>query len=180
MNKKVSPRSDIPNRDDFYMGMAFWAASKSKDPATQIGAMLIALDNRPLGWGYNGPPKQFSDYHINWDRPDKYDYMDHAEENAIDYAMGHGSLEGATMYVTAKPCKRCMRKMVKNGIKRVVYFPLDKSWDEKSMFNSQETGAKVEEIAKAAIVSVQLVEYSGNLNWMRDRIKQMDCLGVFD
>ena len=41
---------EVPERDEFYLGMAFWAASKSKDPNTQCGAFIIGKDNSPIGW----------------------------------------------------------------------------------------------------------------------------------
>lgn len=181
MTKKVGPR-EVPKRDDFYMAMAFWAAAKSKDPSTQIGAFIISSDNVPQGWGYNGPPKAFNDSDINWARVDdtttglsKYDYMDHAEENAIDYSRG--SLSGSTIYITAKPCKRCIKKIIKNGIRRVVYFK-SPILDPNSMFADKTEFSKTDELASKA--HIQLVEFNGNLNWMRDRMKFMETMGVFD
>ena len=95
--------------------MALWAASFSKDPDTQVGAFIIDSSNRPLGWGYNGPPSSIKDEDINWERPHKYDYVEHAEENAIDFSrLGFQTLDGSTLYVTARPCKKCMLKIVKN------------------------------------------------------------------
>jgi len=173
MTKKVPPR-EVPPRDDFYMGMAFWAAAKSKDPKTQIGAIIVSSDNRPCGWGYNGPPQQFPDHAINWDRPDKYDYIEHAEENAIDHSTF--DLNGATIYVTGKPCIRCMRKIVKFGLNRVVYFTI-KASESSSMFANEADLQKTEEIARLG--QVQIVPYQGNLNWMRDRLKFMEENGVF-
>lgn len=174
MTKKVSPRQ-VPNRDDFYMGMAFWAAAKSKDPKTQIGALIVSSENIPMGWGYNGPPRQMNDAALNWDRPEKYDFILHAEENAIQHSSGY--LDGATIYVTGKPCKKCILKIVAHGIKRVVYYDLQKQADNSSMFANDADLQKTEEIANAG--AVQMVKFGGNLNWMRDRIKLMETSGVF-
>lgn len=171
---KIPPR-EVPQRDDFYMGMAFWAAAKSKDPNTQVGAFIIDFENVPLGWGYNGPPRQIQDNLISWERPGKYDFICHAEENAIDYARG--SLENATIYVTAQPCTRCMLRIVKEGIKKAVYYPMSRKADSASSLTSEEIHKKTEEIARLG--GVQLVEFYGNLNWMRDRMKWMEAMGVF-
>lgn len=171
--KKVPPRP-TPLREDFYMAMAFWMASKSKDPRTQVGALIIGEDNAPLSWGYNGPPKQVNDADINWDRPEKYDWILHAEDNAIDYA--NNSIAGSTLYVTCKPCKRCMLRMVREGIKKVVFYPAVPE-DENSILAIESDMQKTEEIAKKGGVS--LVEYKGNLNWMRDRMKWMENKGLF-
>lgn len=171
--KSVPPRA-VPSKDDKYMGLAFWAASFSKDPNTQMGAVIVSSDNRPLGWGYNGPPRNILDSQINWGRPDKYDWIIHAEDNAIDHSMG--SLHNSTLYVTGKPCKKCMLKIVSSGIKNVVFFPFN-SIDPKSMFSTGEVGDRTDEIARLG--SVYMREFSGNLNWMRDRMTAMAKQGVF-
>ncbi len=175
MVNKVPPRN-VPARDDFYMGMAFWAASKSKDPHTQVGAFVIDTENSPLGWGYNGPPRCIQDNLINWDRPYKYDFICHAEENAIDYARGQ--LKDATIYVTAKPCVRCALKIVKHELARIVYYPMSKKSDSSSSLANEEIHKKTEEITQLG--GVGLEEFFGNLNWMRDRMKWMELMGVFD
>ena len=175
--KMKKPRA-VPSRDEKYMAMAMWAASFSKDPDTQVGAFIIDSSNRPLGWGYNGPPSSIRDEDINWERPYKYDYVEHAEENAIDFSrLGFQTLDGSILYVTARPCKKCMLKIVKNKINKVVFFPY-KSKDPKSSLNSHDSIQKVQEIAKKGNVDLQ--EFEGNLNWIRDRVSQMELLGVFE
>lgn len=167
------PRETQP-RDDRYMGLAFIHASFSKDPNTQMGSVIVSQDNRILGTGYNGPPSNFNDNAINWERPDKYDYIIHAEENAIDYSTE--SLVGATLYVTGKPCNKCMLKIGKHKIKRVLYYN-HKPTDPSSMFATDLEFKKTEEIAKAG--GVFLMEYKGNLNWMRDYLKVLESVGIF-
>lgn len=158
----------VPDRDSFYLGMAFWAASRSKDPNTQCGAFIISRNNEPLGWGYNGPPKKIDDVDVCWERPKKYDYIIHAEINAINYARGN--LNNSTIYVTAKPCKNCILHIVNSGISRIVYFPY-KSLDEESMLSDYSMSNKTNEIAKMG--GIDLCEFRGNLNWMLDRIEIM-------
>lgn len=170
--KKVPPRQ-VPHRDDYYMGLAFWVASKSKDPRTQIGAILISSNNEPLSSGYNGPPRNIPDTNINWDRPHKYPFIRHAEVNAISYARG--PLLGATLYVTAAPCSACMLDIAAEGIKRVIYFK--PRTEPGSMLADDSEWQKTQEIAQLSFV--QLDQFTGNLNWMRDRIKWMEELGVF-
>jgi dCMP deaminase len=172
--KLVPPRS-VPGRDDKYMGLAFWHASFSKDPSTQVGCVIIGADNTPLGSGYNGPPREIQDNQINWDRPHKYDFIKHAEFNAMRHS--HGDLRDATLYVTAKPCKGCMLDIVDRGIKRVIYFPY-KGTDSASSLHDKTIEDKGDEIARLG--RVQLIPFSGNLNWMRDRIEVMKEQGIFN
>ena len=170
MKNKVSPRS-VPGRDEFYMGMAFWAAAKSKDPKTQCGAVIVSSQNEPLGWGYNGPPRQIDDNNISWGRPEKYDWINHAETNAIEYS--HRSTKGATIYVTGHPCKDCMLDIVTADIYRVVWFR--QKTDGKSQTDPDPKAIEIAEKGK-----VKIEEFSGNLNWMRDQIQMMEQSGVFE
>lgn len=173
----------VPNRDEKYMGKAFFVSSFSKDPNTQMGAVVVAPGNRPLGTGYNGPPARIDDSKVNWARVaveghilNKYDVIIHAEINAIDHSE-KDKLKGATMYVTGIPCPPCMIDIVKSGISKVVYFPYV-SKDKKSIFNKDGKHEKSIEIAKMG--DVELVKFQGNLNWMRDQIIKWEELGIFD
>lgn len=170
---KVGPRI-VPSRDDYYMGMAFWISRKSKDPHTQMGTYIVNQENKCMGIGYNGPPRCVDDNSINWDRPSKYNWVVHSEENAIINSCY--DLNYCTLYVTGKPCKSCMLKIANAGITRVVYFPF-KSKDSKSMFGDENAMDETDEIAK--LTRVKLEVFSGNLNWMRDDLEKMINLGIF-
>jgi len=97
-------------------------ASWSKDPSTKIGAIAVGKKGQLLAQGYNGFPRGVEDCPNKYkDRVLKYDYIVHAEENAIYNACTNGvSLEGASMYVTGLPtCHRCAKAIIQVGIKRV-------------------------------------------------------------
>lgn len=120
--KDVKTRHYIPNWDEYYMSMVLMVATKSKDPSTQCGAIMVDKDNRVLSIGYNGPYRGFPDEETIVERPAKYSQWIHSEENAIlNYSGSRVDMEGSTMYVTAKPCTRCLRMMIQSGIKRIVY-----------------------------------------------------------
>ena len=143
MTKKISPRK-TPNRDEKYMGAAFFEASFSKDPNTQMGAVIVTIGNKPLGRGYNGPPSQYSDFDLDWSRPAKYPHIIHAEKNAIRHS-DPDKLIGSTIYVTGKPCGPCMLAIVESGISRVVYFK--GKHDSGSMMNDKKIFDDADEIA---------------------------------
>ena len=49
-------------------------------------------------------------------------FSTHAEQNALVQSAKLGiSVDGATMYVTHRPCVICTKLMINAGIKRVVY-----------------------------------------------------------
>jgi dCMP deaminase len=169
---KLGPRN-VPSKDEKYMGLAFWLASFSKDPHTQMGCYIINDKNEPLGFGFNGPPRAFKDDDLDWSRPTKYAFMRHSEANAIQNKTG--SIRGAIVYVTGKPCKSCMLELCSHGVREVIYYPY-KSKDKNSEFFSAED-ALVDELAKLGNVSLR--KFEGNLSWMRDRIKVMEGMGIF-
>jgi deoxycytidylate deaminase len=172
---KVPPRK-VPSRDEKYMGLAFMYAALSKDPRTQHGSQIVTVENEPLGWGYNGPPKQMNDEELNWDRPDKYPYIVHSEPNAIDHS-DRGKLDGAIMYVTGKPCAKCMLDIVKSGVKEVVYYEDACHHDSNSMCVKSEHMESTEDIAARGHVKLRV--FSGNLSWLRERIQVLEKMGVF-
>ncbi len=174
MTKRFIFPREVPSREDYYMGQSFWVSSRSKDPRTQCGAVIVSNENQPLGTGYNGPPKRINDADINWDRPDKYPYIVHAEVNAIKHSFG--DLEGSTLYVTAPSCSKCMLSIANEGISKVIYFPY-KSLDKESMLSNSDDWDTAQEIARLSNIS--LIKFAGNLNWMRDQMEMFNNMNIF-
>ncbi len=106
--------------EEYFMTLALVASLKSKDPSTQVGAVIIDDKSRKLvSSGYNGFPRYIDDAQIPQTRPEKYLYVVHAELNAILHAQR--DLAGCGLYATVFPCSDCMKTIVQTGIKRVVY-----------------------------------------------------------
>ena len=119
-------RKDYINWDEYFMGIAFLSAKRSKDPNTQVGACIVSQDNKILTMGYNGFPNGCSDEDFPWNREsadpydNKYFYTTHSELNAILNYRG-GSLEGSKLYVTLFPCNECAKALIQSGIRTVIY-----------------------------------------------------------
>lgn len=113
--------------DEYFMGLAFLASLRSKDPNTQVGCCIVDADNRVLSLGYNGFPIGCSDDVFPWDREakrsydTKYNYVCHAELNAILSYKGN-SLKGAKVYVNQFPCNECAKAIIQVGIKSIIYY----------------------------------------------------------
>jgi dCMP deaminase len=119
----MQPRTP-PSWTDIFLAQCRVIAARSKDPSTQHGALLADRHRRVVSQGFNGPPRRIPDHAVPWERPAKYAWVIHAEENAILFglaARGIGGLEDCTLYVTGPPCSRCMLRVVHAGIGRVVY-----------------------------------------------------------
>ena len=109
---------EVPSWDQYYMEIAKTVSSRSKDPVTQVGAVLV-MENRIIGTGYNGfGPGQY-ECPLLWERPHKYDYVVHAEANCLLHSVK--APKGATLYCTMFPCKECAKLISSSGISRVVY-----------------------------------------------------------
>ena len=99
-----------------FFQMAELVASWSKDPSTQVGA-VITQGNRIVSVGFNGYPHGVSDSADTDDREMKLLKTLHAEENAILFAKR--DLAGCEIWVTHFPCPNCAAKIIQTGISTV-------------------------------------------------------------
>lgn len=105
---------------EMFFEIAKIVAKRSKDPKTKVGAVLVK-DNCIIGVGYNGDPRNF-EYDFDWSSSEKYDYVIHAELNAISNATRIGAkVYGADIYLTLSPCHDCIKLLIQNGIRNVYY-----------------------------------------------------------
>ena len=64
----MSKRLDAITWDQYFMGLAHLSAKRSKDPSTQVGAVIVDQNKKIVGIGYNGLPTGLSDDEFPWDR----------------------------------------------------------------------------------------------------------------
>ncbi len=103
-----------------FLDLAKHVSSYSKDPSTQVGAVVTDGSNRIVSIGYNGLPQGVDDTEerLN-DRDLKYNLMVHGEVNAILFAGR--DVGGCTLYTYPfMPCSRCAGIVIQVGIKQVV------------------------------------------------------------
>lgn len=110
--------------DKRMLDMAQLVATWSKDPSSQVGAVIADTMNRVVSVGFNGFPRGVPD-HVEMlaDREEKLRRIIHAEANALLFAQR--SLRDCTVYVTRPPCGQCAAKLIQAGIGRVVALKLD-------------------------------------------------------
>lgn len=108
--------------DAYYLDIASVVASKSKDPNTKVGSVLVGPHNGMIASGFNGLSPGVIDWQERYERPEKYSWVLHAESSLIAFAARHGiRTEGATLYCTHFSCSGCSRLIVAAGIRRVVF-----------------------------------------------------------
>lgn len=104
--------------DRYFMEIAKVVALRSKDPNTQVGAVIVTADNHIVSTGYNGFPPGINESG-RWDREGKHKFVLHAEVNAICHAPTR--LQGHTVYTTLFPCLNCAKTIASSGIAKLVY-----------------------------------------------------------
>ena len=182
------------NWDQFFINMAEHVSTKSKDPSTKVGCVIVGPDNEVRSTGFNGFPRGVEEMvavpaiahfprefeynllerHIDvkctcgeelqvpqenwdngvqhehftgpplapewilserWERPQKYDWVEHAERNAIYNAARMGTpMKGCRAYLNWEPhpCLDCTKAFIQAGIIEVIGpstpFPANRDW----------------------------------------------------
>ena len=142
--KSAYNKSPILSWEEYFMAVAQISSMRSKDPSTQVGAVIVDSDNRILSIGYNGLPNGCSDSEFPWNSEPENDseeakinvknyYVVHAELNAILNYKGE-SLKGTTLYVTLIPCYECAKAIIQSGIKKIIYLNFRDYFTNKATF----------------------------------------------
>ncbi len=121
-----------------FLSLAEHIAQWSKDPSTQVGAVIVDPCRRIISTGYNGLPQGVDDTDNRLHtREIKYEMIVHGEINAILFAKQ--DLLGSTLYTWPfMPCSRCAGIVIQSGIKTVVA-PLNDSPRWKDSFQLSQT-----------------------------------------
>lgn len=100
--------------------LAEHVAKLSKDPSTQVGAVIFDPKRRIVSAGYNGLARGVYDTPERLENRDiKYKLILHAEKNAILFATT--PLDGCTIVVTHPCCAQCAAQVIQSGIKHVIW-----------------------------------------------------------
>lgn len=107
-----------------FIGLAQHVAGWSKDPSTQVGAVLVDSRMRVIGMGYNGFPRGYeAQQEGEVDRETKLSLTVHAEVNAVLNATA--ATEGSVLVTwPLPPCDRCAALLINAGIRGVLAPPL--------------------------------------------------------
>lgn len=124
-----------------FLAMTGVMASWSKDPSTQVGA-VITRGKFIVSQGFNGPPAKVDDTEVSRER--KLLRTLHAELNAI--LIAKQDLTGCTLYCNLPCCAQCMAAIIQVGITTVVCLLPDPSKEFKGRWldscNEAETMAR--------------------------------------
>ena len=149
----------VLNWDEYFMSLAHLSAVRSKDPSTQVGAVIVDSNNRVVGLGYNGFPRGCDDNKFPWEREGeyldtKYAYVVHAELNAILNA--NKLIENCRLYVSLFPCNECSKAIIQSGIKEIIY--------ESDTYKDLDQFKASKKMLEAAGVKLRQLDYEIDLN----------------
>jgi dCMP deaminase len=145
----------------YFMTMAYLIATKSKDPSTKVGAVIVGPDQEIRSTGYNGLARGLHDSDLRYQSPLKLQLINHAEENALLNCCRVGiSTKNCKIYVPWMPCSLCCKSIIQAGITEVIYH---KQWPG----NNNPSGSWAESIILSKEMfqetKVILTEYDGPL-----------------
>lgn len=135
--------------DEHFLRVAEEIATMATCDRKHVGSVLVnSTGKRIVATGFNGSPAGMPHCDdvghelVPINGRDSCVRTLHAESNAIDYAGRDAAF--CTLYVTAKPCYDCAKRIVNVGINRVVY---------RETYISRNTD-KVDELLKQANVEL--------------------------
>lgn len=105
----------------YWLREAYKEASRSPDPSTANGAIIINRFDRIISKGCNTYHEYIDgEYNLN-DRNEKSKHLVHAERKAIFKAARNGECtDGATIICPWRPCLDCAMGILDSGIKKIV------------------------------------------------------------
>jgi dCMP deaminase len=150
-----------PSWTNYFLGLAKVVAQRSHDIHTQHGCIITDQNRRILGVGYNGFPKQLDDSILPTSRPEKYNWMIHAERNALSNCIVRP--DNGIAYVTGQCCNDCVMSLWQEGITEVIMAKNHGThlFDEnaKNIFDA---------FVKMSNIKIQYVE--PNFDWLKEAI----------
>ena len=156
--------------DDYFMGVSFLSAQRSKDPDIQLGACIVDEDNRIVGIGYNGFPRGCSDDCLPWASTDekgrelhtKHPFMCPAEMNAI-LNKSSADVKGTRMYVAGIPDNVSAKTIIQAGVSEIVYMnePIDDDSTKASRIMFEMSGVRLRRYTANAMSPLDFSKIEG-------------------
>lgn len=110
--------------DRRFLELARHISGWSKDPSTQVGAVIVDRHRRIVSVGFNGFAKGVTDHADRYANRDiKLRLVVHGEMNAILFATQ--SVQGCSLYTYPfAPCSVCAGMAIQSGIFQVISPPM--------------------------------------------------------
>jgi len=117
--KTLQTKYEKSSWDEYFIKIAEQVATRSKDPSTKTGCVIVDEKKRPVSFGYNGFVAGCDEAKMTQERPMKYMLVIHAEMNAILFSRR--DLSGCVLYSLYAPCENCLKFIIQTGIRKIIY-----------------------------------------------------------
>lgn len=110
------------NKLETYMKMAHNVKEMSPDAETKVGAIMLSEEGRIIASSFNGFLRGAPDHTMPNTRPDKYEFIQHAERNILYNCAYEGiRTKNTTIICTLSPCLECLRACFQSGVTTIVF-----------------------------------------------------------
>ena len=111
----------IPPQAHFLCEQEYDITTASIKQRCNCGHIDTDMNDLALAKHFKSAPSNYVyDLNERWERPGKYDWVEHAERNAIYNAARMGiPLKGCSAFITLAPCAACARALIQSGIVEV-------------------------------------------------------------
>ena len=155
--------------DEYFMKIAETVETKSKDPSSKNGCVIVDKNKRVVSLGYNGLIQGADESKMTLsERPMKYYFSIHSEMNAVLFA--HQDLTDCTVYNRVATCDNCLKYCLQAGIKRFVYKELrvhSHATDPKHSMTNVETDEAIVRLL-SSMPSVETLNLSNGKTYIED------------
>lgn len=119
-----------------YMQMAHQVKALSPDKETKVGAIMLSSEGRIVASSYNGFLRGAIDEDLPKTRPNKYEFIQHAETNII-YNCGYEGIrtKDTKIVCTLSPCLFCLRACYQSGVTTIIYDELYHNFDNDEFYS---------------------------------------------
>ncbi len=161
--------------DEYFMNIAEVVATKSKDPSSKMGCVIVDPNKRVVSMGYNGLLQGADESKMTLsERPMKYYFAIHSEMNAVIFARR--DLTGCTVYNRVATCDNCLKYCLQAGIKRFVYRELrvhSHATDPKHSMTNIETDEAIIRLL-SSMPDVKTLNLSNGKTYIQDILDSYD------
>jgi len=123
-----------PNIHQYYIDMAFIAASRAGCPKRKVGAIITDKNNRVLSIGYNSPPRNLPtcfEVPCGAGIDDNPCIAAHAEIAALTACRS--IQEAHNIYITCSPCVDCTKAVMTTPIQNLYFAEFHKTWSRSKL-----------------------------------------------
>jgi dCMP deaminase len=124
--KKATEQAKQAKQAKHFITIARFLATRTDDPTTGVGAVIVSPKMQILALGWNGFPlkAQYGEFGRGSGKDTsvhdkKFPYVIHAEQNAL-LMRNNKNIEDSILFVTRPPCNECAPLIAMEGVKIVV------------------------------------------------------------